>query len=62
MENKTLVIECSDNLAMFLDALLESGLFGPSRDTCAQRLLELKCFEMSMSFAKLTGFPLDGKK
>jgi hypothetical protein len=32
-----------------LDALVLSGLFGPSRETCAQRLLELKVFEISCS-------------
>jgi hypothetical protein len=47
--SESLVIECSEQMAQLLDALVLSGLFGPSRETCAQRLLELKVFEISCS-------------
>lgn len=43
-----LVIECTEQMAKLLDALQASGMFGPSRETCAQRILELKLFELSM--------------
>lgn len=48
MTTDTLVIECSERMRVLLDALVVTGLFGPSRETCAQRLLEQKMFEMSL--------------
>ena len=50
MSSETLVIECSPQLASMLDALQKSGLFGPSRETAAQRLLELKVWELAWSY------------
>jgi len=49
--NIPLVLECTPQMASLLDALLASGMFGPTRETVAQRLLELKMYEMSMSIA-----------
>lgn len=41
-----LVIECSDKVAKLLDTIQETGLYGPTRETCAQRLLEAKLWDM----------------
>lgn len=54
MSDNSVVIECTEQMIKLLDALVLSGLFGPNRDTAAQRLLELKMWEMSVdSFDKL---------
>ncbi len=54
MSDNSVVIECTDQMIKLLDALVLSGLFGPNRDTAAQRLLELKMWEISVdSFDKL---------
>ena len=44
----SIVIEINERMAALLDALVITGLFGPNRDTAAQRLLEQKMWEMSM--------------
>lgn len=50
---ETLMLECSPQIAALLDALVLSGLFGPSRDTAAQRILELKLYEMAISIGTM---------
>jgi hypothetical protein len=49
-KTEPLIIECSPQMRQILGALVLSGLFGPSVETCAQRLLELKLYEISIPF------------
>ncbi len=48
MSEKPLILECTAQVAKTLDGLMETGLFGPTRDAVAQRLLELKLYEMAI--------------
>ena len=48
----TLVIECSPQMRTYLEMLMKTGFFGPTAETAAQRLLELKCFEMQMELVR----------
>ena len=47
-ESESVVIEVSGPMRQILDAMVATGLFGPSRDTAAQRLLEQKLLQVSM--------------
>lgn len=50
----SLVLECSPQMHTLLTALTASGLFGPNVESCAQRLLELKLYELSLYFLQAT--------
>jgi hypothetical protein len=50
---KALVLECSPQLEQTLTALQATGFFGPSIETVAQRLLELKVYELCLQYIKV---------
>lgn len=49
MDTKSVLIEieCSEQMRIILEGLVKTGLFGPSIDTAAQRLLEMKLWDMA---------------
>lgn len=47
-----LVIEASDSVKEILEALVKTGLWGPTAETAAQRLLEIKLFEVLQYVSK----------
>lgn len=50
LKTQSLIIEVTEPIIKLLDSLVETGLFGPTKETAAQRLLEQKIFEMSTNF------------